>query len=557
MKQSALNKIMLEHLNQVKNLREQLFVQDKLIPINKQEELKNKVLNLSFNTGFEDISFYNKELNKIRAKMLMSYFQTLILEKKIDNIKIIKNIPILALLHITNKNCELYYFKEYGQLDSANRYLIYQLQLKFNPTTTHLVSLTTGNPNSYIFNESETNNQDMNLETFFNILFNNDEYNVFLSFINKFTKEVNQINSISSIKPLTATTSYFFLKHIKDYLLSDEFKNTIMKYNDIDNLDSISLETINRNFFENERYRSVTRKSTFSDSLITAEWMYESLNIINNIDLTVISLGYFKSLEQFLFEFIKSHSGEDRKIKRMRYKELNKRHLPDKIYLNHTAIENEYINFMLDSLIDFLEDPSNKDIFESTIDDSTINHITNCLECAKKARNGYFHKDNITDWEIVQYSREIVLISIYYFLGSIKIEDKQIDSLNIPTIKLTDYTKICEFIYYNRHYLYKIQTNKEQFLAVANADDKRTIDENNEPIYSGAYVTKYLNVSVDLKELLLEDIPNIQLEKNHLLNLNDPNLTIDICSFEPFEKGFKITSQYKTIYKNMHYYKNI
>lgn len=109
----------------------------------------------------------------------------------------------------------------------------------------------------------------------------------------------------------------------------------------------------------------------------------------------------------------------------------------------------------------------------------------------------------------------------------------------------------------NRSYLYKIKTNKEQFLAVASTDDNRTIDENNEPIYSGAYVTRYLNVPIDSKELLLKDVHNIELEKKHLLNLNDSDLTIDICSFEPFEGGLRITSPYKTIYKNTHYSKNI
>lgn len=555
MKQDILNKIMSEHLNKVENLREQLFALDKLTPADKQEEFKHEVLNLSSNTGFDTISFYNAQLNEIRSHILKSYFIYLISEQEIINIKIINNVPILALLRINNQKYELYYFKEYGSLNIVNKCIINQLKSKIEPTIIHLVSLTTGNPKSHAFNESEINNQEMNLETLFNNLFNNEEYHVFLSFINKFTEEVKKINSLSTIKPLTETTTYFFSKHIKEYLLSKEFKHIIEKYDNMINLSSVSLETIKRNFFDNDRYRTITRKSTFSDSIITAEWMYESLNSVSNIDFTVISLGYFKALEQFLYEFIKSHSGEDRKIKRMSYKELKK--IPDKIFLNDSKLKKGHINFMLDSLIDFLEDSSNKDIFENTIDEPTIKHIINCLEYAKKARNGYFHKDNMTDWEIVQYSREIVLISIYYLLGSIKVEDKQIDSLNIPTTKLTDYTKICEFIHYNKSYLYRIQTNEEHFLAVSYPDHNRTTDKNNEPIYSGAYVTKYLNIPIESTKLLIQDIFKIQKVENYSLDLNDPNLIIEFCSFEPYAEGFRITSSYKTIYKNKHYSKNI
>ena len=554
MNKDILNKIMENYLNKVKNLREQLFVQDKLILSEKKEEFEHRVLDFKSFNGFDDFSFYHTELNTIRTDMLQSYFYSLISEQKINEIKIINNKHILALLHYNNNKYNLYYFKEYGPLKLTDKYNLAQLNFKFKPDSLHLVSLTTGNPNSYILNAEEIKNKEINLETFFNNIFNNEEYTIFLDFINQFNEEIKRICSLSTIKTLTETTSYFFSKQIKDYLLSAEFESIITKYNSKSNLNSASLDCIKRNFFENERYRTLTQKSAFADSIITAEWMYESLNNISNIDLTVISLGYFKALEQFLYEFIKSHSGEDRKIKKMNYKELKNK--PNKIFLNDLAIEKGYINFMLDSLIDFLQDPSNKDIFESTIDELTINHITDCLECVKMARNGYFHKDNMTDWEIVQYSREIVLISIYYLLGSIKIENKQIDALNIPTEKVTHYTKICEFFHYNRCYLYRIITEKEQFLAIASSDNNRTIDKNNEPIYSGIYVTRYTNVPVESTELSLKNIANIQTINNYKIDVNDKNLVIEICSFSPYEKGFRITSPYKTIYKNMQYVKN-
>lgn len=45
----------------------------------------------------------------------------------------------------------------------------------------------------------------------------------------------------------------------------------------------------------------------FSESLITAEWLYDSMKKAQAIDLTVIGMGYFKAVERVLFELICLH----------------------------------------------------------------------------------------------------------------------------------------------------------------------------------------------------------------------------------------------------------
>lgn len=551
MKKSLTDQIMEKYLNKIIVIREKLFLQDDTISSKIIDDASSGLLNLTLGSGFDDLSFYTKQLDTIKNELLIEYFVNLIKENNIHNLKIIKNTPILSFLQFHNNKSYLYYFKNYGLPSELDNCILSQLISKFSVSKVHLISLTSGNPKSYLFNDTSLSDpiSELELETFFKNIFNENEYNDFISFTCEFTAKVNSINSISIIKPLTNTTKYHFIKNINSFLLSDKFKN-IIKEDSITLVDkSASLTLINENFFKKERYRSITRKSSYSDSLITAEWMYESLKKVNNIDYTVISLGYFKSLEQFLCELVKSHRNEDKKIKRMTYKELYK--LPHKIYLNDSAIKKEYLNFMLDSLITFINDYP--DMFMSNIDKVTLEHITFLLNKAKKIRNGYFHKDNMTNWDVVVESRKVTYLTIYYLLGSINIDEKQINALNIPTLEVSNFTKICDFIHYSTSYIYRIKTNKEYYLAAASTDNSRQIDDNNEPVYSGLFVNKYLTIPVETNEITLDMCTKNKLEKIKL-DLNDPTLTIEVCKFTPFEKGFQLIKPYKTIYKNLKYY---
>lgn len=549
MEETFKKQLMEEYINKIKDLREKIFIKDNTISSDILNDENSKLFNFTSETGIDEFSFYTKQLNEIKSSLLIEYFVALIKESKISNLHVINNTPILSLMKIENGVNHLYYFKNYGLPTKNDNYILRNLISKFKISKVHLISLTIGNSKNYSFNNSNLSNLEMRIEDFFISLFNIHEYNDFISFVAQFSEKVKNINSISTIKPLTDTTKYYFIKNINSFVLGDELKNIIKKNNIGISNQSSSLNLINSNFYDNERYRAITRKSSFSDSIVTAEWMYESLKNISNIDYSVISLGYFKALEQFLYELVKSHSKEDRKIKRMSFKELDGK--PDKIYLNNYAIKKGHINFMLDSLITFINDYP--DIFDNSINIETINHITALLDRVKKLRNGYFHKDNMTNWDIVVKSREVTYLSFYYLLGALNIEKKQMDALNIPNSKLSNFTKICEYIHYNKSHIFRIKTNEEYYLAAPATDNLRQINENNEPIYSGAYMTKYLNIPTDTQELTLEMISLIKKDKIKL-NLDDSSLTIDVCTFTPFENGLRLTMPYKNIYKKLKYY---
>ena len=58
-------------------------------------------------------------------------------------------------------------------------------------------------------------------------------------------------------------------------------------------------------FSERDYFLSLVYGKIYSESLVTAAWLYDSMKQAQAIDLTVIAMGYFKAAEQFIFSLIR------------------------------------------------------------------------------------------------------------------------------------------------------------------------------------------------------------------------------------------------------------
>ena len=545
--QTITNELIEKYSSKVKSLRENILsVQENSIPKYK-DALNNKYFNFSHDNGFDEMKFFFSELDKIKNDFLMEYFMKLIIYyQKEDYIKIIDNTPILTIFHINSNIRNLYYFKEFGIISEKDRFYLGKLTERFKPLNTYLVSLTSGDSKSCYLNESIFSEMELPLKTLFIDLFSIEDYNNFTNTEIILSKNIQDLVGYKTIKPLTKSTLYGFTHYVLSYVLSNQFKDNV-----INNDKTIGIETVNDcsitfdNFYNKEYYKSLIRNADFSKSLLSAEWMYHSLKEINNIDYTVVSLGYFKALEQFLYDFIKTHSGEDRLIKRMYYPNLAGK--PDKIYLNDSSIKNGFINNMLDSMINFLEDYP--DLFIQSISINSITNIINILHEAKKLRNGFLHKDNMSNWEIVNKSRDITYLSLYYLLGTLKIEEKQENVLHIPNHTSNDFQKLCEYLYCNNTAsIYYIEDENHCYIGVKQKDELMIIDEINVANYSGVYFTIYSNISSTKKHLSFKELMEIE-KKLIKLNIDDPYLIIKEGIIDFCEDGVLFSGPLRKIYE--------
>ena len=63
-------------------------------------------------------------------------------------------------------------------------------------------------------------------------------------------------------------------------------------------------------FIKHKTYLTLIGEKDFSESFITAEWLFDSMQKAKAIDLTIIGMGYFKAVEQLLFGLLCLHKNK-------------------------------------------------------------------------------------------------------------------------------------------------------------------------------------------------------------------------------------------------------
>ena len=328
------------------------------------------------------------------------------------------------------------------------------------------------------------------LKWFFENYFSSEEYTMFRNELDKYISDVHNCIGYNTVKTLTPGSLINFRKiteneiqkYFYDVLLEKQLKNYILEPEELDK--------IKKQFFQENTCQGLLGDNDFAESFLTAEWLYDSMKKAQAIDLTIIGMGYFKAIEQLLFELICLHKNEGRQIK----KEYSRRDLPNLIELNDANIENESIDTTIGAMAVFYRD--NLDIFREDLTWKTRKYILETIFEYKNLRNGYFHKNNIHNWEKIVTIRNATFELLFLLLGAIVLTEDNKVVLGFPLEIQSGFYKLCEYVHYHSGDLFYLDFDrKEAEIRWGCADVHSKVINDKYVAYSGVYFKEMKNNS--------------------------------------------------------------
>ncbi len=180
-------------------------------------------------------------------------------------------------------------------------------------------------------------------------------------------------------------------------------------------------EKLQRQFITNYKYKVLLGQSDFAESLITAEWLRDSMRKAQAIDLTVIGTGYFKATEQLLYSLAK-----------LRFYNVDEKET--------------FGNFA------YYYQKNQKLFFHGDLLPSTREYVYESIYGYAKLRNGYFHKHNIHDPNRIEEIRTATLLLVFLLLGSQKLSDTDLATLGTPILhNYSEFNKFCDYVEFHSH----------------------------------------------------------------------------------------------------------
>lgn len=297
------------------------------------------------------------------------------------------------------------------------------------------------------------------------------------------------------VEDVNAQIGYIFVKaltpySLKNFKLISESKIRKHSYDKLLGIKAKDYELsetafveISKQFLNDGKYQLLLGNNDFSESLITAEWLLDSMDKAKAIDLTIIGTGYFKAVEQLLYELICLHKNQGRMIK----KDFSFKELPQMIELNDQNIEGKCIDFTIGAMANFVKD--NLDMMNDSLGFRNKKYIRETIFDYKDLRNGYFHKHNIHDIKVIEKIREKSLYLIFLLLGSFKLSDNDIVSLGLPSdFGKTDFQKLCEYVdYHSNQIFFLIAKDGREMLFIGCTDQNSFINDKGYIEYTGLY----------------------------------------------------------------------
>lgn len=311
------------------------------------------------------------------------------------------------------------------------------------------------------------------IKWFFETYFGEAEYLKFNTELRNYIQEVNDYLGYILIKSLTPNSMINFRKITERSIIKFPFEILSEKKAKDYELAEDEFIKIKDQFIGKKTYLVMLGDHHFSESLITAEWLYDSMKKAQAIDLTVIGMGYFKAVEQLLFELICLHKNENRYIKA--------------VCVDNDSICDNKLDTTIGAMAYFYKD--NLDILNDDLSWQTRKYIRETIFGYKSFRNGYFHKDNIHSWDKIEEIRTASLSMIFLLLGAQKLTDDDLDQLGMPnTDEFSDYSRLCEYVNFHSENLFFLNLGeKEDALAFGCSDKYSKVVDNKYIKYSGVY----------------------------------------------------------------------
>lgn len=416
----------------------------------------------------------------------------------------------------------LYYIKEFGinnRIDSSKiPFPIKYISLVYKDAYREVINHNNDN------NDPSRGTNTYSIEWFFEYFITVEEYEAFKSYIGCYTEKVKDYIGVNIIRSLKPNSLFNFKKEIVNELSSFDFVESESI------LSNQQISILKKHLKEEANYYSLLGNCPFAQSFQTAEWLYQSLKGSDNIDLTAILMGYFKSVEQFLFSYISMHTREkDSKTRKI----LKRGELTD---LTDFVI-NQYGNeISLNSLTKFFGEVKNgslrrrnDDLLYNDIDLDVYHLIVDSMVAIVGLRNSHFHKENISDWAQVEKERAKIYKMFLLFFSSYSIEDKS--AMGIIRVEYNDYYKLCEYIHsksFHEIMPFKIPVyyiNDERVIWDCLPDDNIEYDVLGNPMYSGIYfkAKKISGIINTCREFHMDCLP--QLIKEGYIIISPQNLS--------------------------------
>lgn len=322
------------------------------------------------------------------------------------------------------------------------------------------------------------------IKWFFETYYGQNEYKRFRCALEKYVESVNEYLGYILIRSLTPNAMVNFRKILEKKIITFPY-DKLLKINAKNYyLSGDGFNSIRSQYLEEKKYLVALGNNDFSESLITAEWLFESMKEAKAIDLTVIGIGYFKAVEQLLYHLICLHSGENRKIK----KDYSFKDLPISIALDEENIAMKRIDTSIGSIANFYKD--NLDVLRDDLNFGVKKYIRESIFDYKELRNVYSHKNNIHDWAIIDNIRDATYRLFFLVIGAQRIKDSDLKKLGALNFKeISEYDKLCEYIdFHAGHVLFIDNGNKTENIFFACSDMHTTIEPNGYVKYSGVYI---------------------------------------------------------------------
>ena len=368
---------------------------------------------------------------------------------------------VLAFSRLDRSQDVLYVFKKFGIQDRLPKKTINELLRKTELDRYCYISYVESEAFAEVINHNTDENDPTrgtgiySLKQFIEGFFGVEEYIQFKTYADLLSKKVKDYFGFALVRTLKPNAIHNFKKYLRD----DLRKLNLVDIGVFDSIDAAQREIIQRHFFDDHNYEILLGSSTFAQSYMTSEWLYASLANAGNIDLTAIAMGYFKAIEQLLFAFLKNHTTEqDGHIREV--------YVGNKSYANsrgYALLDDNLLNdsekvkdINLGSLTGFFGYHDyrrnqyykrNQDLLVDGIAESTYELIIDTLGGIVGLRNGYFHKDNLIDWNKVDEARQKARLVFFIILGAYSISDTDKTRMGLIQVEMhDDYYKLCEYV---------------------------------------------------------------------------------------------------------------
>ena len=357
-----------------------------------------------------------------------------------------------ALIISRNGESVLYIFKRFGLGEYWSKDLADYVRGQASADETRYVSLV--DEGAYLDQMSHNDDKSdptrgtgvLSLRQFFDMHFSSKEYGAFRKYLTRLTEDARAYYGYRVVRGLAPNASCLFRREVADAVRSFDYCSA-------DERGKLSVEQkslLDSQFFGRGACEALTGTSDFASSFMTAEWLYQSLQGSDQIDLAPIIMGYYKAVEQYLFQFLCLHT-EDADRRSRKVFVLNEGLVTMKTREDLDVRKNK---ITLSGLTGFIghRDKSgitcrNKDLLRQGIIGETHELIVDELESIPADRNGYFHKQNLYDWDEAEKARKRALFLFYLLLGSYEFTKEDAEELGMCKKPYEDdFNMLCDYI---------------------------------------------------------------------------------------------------------------